>query len=281
MPGAAATDDLHCLACGYSLRGIDSERCPECGAAIDREALAVPQIPWANRKATGSFRAYWRTVWLVLWRPARAAADVNRSVSYQDARRFQHITVMLAFIPLACSAIWGAWDTELFHVHGFSNGPLGWTLELGVIPVGLMSMWLFLFAATGAPSYFFHPRSLPPERQNRAIALSYYASAPLALTPILIAFAACIGALYGTTFRSGFLDEGVLIALVQALFILMVFSLWRAPLTFLSRCTGCSRSRLWAFALYLPISWTLLGAFFLAGIPAAYVFVSVVILSLR
>ena len=33
---------------------------------------------------------------------------------------------------------------------------------------------LFLAAATGVPGYFFHPRRLPVEVQNRGIALSYY-----------------------------------------------------------------------------------------------------------
>jgi hypothetical protein len=38
---------------------------------------------------------------------------------------------------------------------------------------------------TGLPSYFFHPPWLPVELQNRAVALSYYATAPLALMPLV------------------------------------------------------------------------------------------------
>ena len=58
-------------------------------------------------------------------------------------------------------------------------------LEMALLPLGAGCLWLFLFTATGAASYFFHPRSISIERQNRAITLSYYACAPLALTPIV------------------------------------------------------------------------------------------------
>jgi len=59
---------------------------------------------------------------------------------------------------------------------------------------------LFLLAITGVPSYFFHPAHLPIERQNRAVALSYYTSAPLVLVPcayVLIAVAAHFGEVLG------------------------------------------------------------------------------------
>jgi predicted RNA-binding Zn-ribbon protein involved in translation (DUF1610 family) len=34
-----STDDLECAGCGYSLRGLHSHACPECGLAFDREAM--------------------------------------------------------------------------------------------------------------------------------------------------------------------------------------------------------------------------------------------------
>ena len=49
---------------------------------------------------------------------------------------------------------------------------------------------------TGLPSYFFHPRRLPIERQNRAIALSYYGSGPLAFLPLTVVLAAIPIALF-------------------------------------------------------------------------------------
>ena len=38
-PSTNPAADLFCPNCGYNLRGIDSERCPECGVVIDREAM--------------------------------------------------------------------------------------------------------------------------------------------------------------------------------------------------------------------------------------------------
>lgn len=33
-------DNLHCMYCAYSFRGLATDRCPECGNEIDRRALA-------------------------------------------------------------------------------------------------------------------------------------------------------------------------------------------------------------------------------------------------
>src|SRR4051812_12709994 len=49
----AAQLDLHCPQCGYNLRGIDSDVCPECGLAIDRVAFAQSQLPWSHRRRIG------------------------------------------------------------------------------------------------------------------------------------------------------------------------------------------------------------------------------------
>jgi hypothetical protein len=52
--------------------------------------------------------------------------------------------------------------------------------------MGTMLWWLFLYTWTGLHTYWLHPRSLSVERQNRAIALGYYACAPLALLPVTL-----------------------------------------------------------------------------------------------
>ncbi len=33
-------DDPHCRKCGYLLHGLESQRCPECGATLSPEAIA-------------------------------------------------------------------------------------------------------------------------------------------------------------------------------------------------------------------------------------------------
>jgi len=37
--------DAHCLHCGYSLRGLPENRCPECGTAFDPAVFAAPFLP--------------------------------------------------------------------------------------------------------------------------------------------------------------------------------------------------------------------------------------------
>lgn len=39
------TADPACRRCGYSLRGLDSDRCPECGCPFDRDAADTPPGP--------------------------------------------------------------------------------------------------------------------------------------------------------------------------------------------------------------------------------------------
>jgi hypothetical protein len=45
-------------------------------------------------------------------------------------------------------------------------------------------LWLSLFFATGLHTYWLHPRHLSVERQNRAVALGYYACGPLLMASI-------------------------------------------------------------------------------------------------
>jgi hypothetical protein len=61
-----ASIDRFCVGCGYNLRGLISDRCPECGLKLD-EAAAAP-IPWEGRRHLGAFRAFWRTVMQAMFR---------------------------------------------------------------------------------------------------------------------------------------------------------------------------------------------------------------------
>src|SRR5256885_10861457 len=74
---AIAPATLLCPACGYDLRAIQSDRCPECGLAIDRALGVASQIPWTHRKRIGTWRAYARTAFLVMLRPSRIAAEIE------------------------------------------------------------------------------------------------------------------------------------------------------------------------------------------------------------
>ena len=196
-----------CPECGYDLRGIPSDRCPECGLQIDREV--VSRIPWVHRARIGRVRAYWRTVWMATFRTDRLAEEVRRPVSLRDGQTFRWVTVLLAWLPLGAAAFIAAraWQ-ELFFGWSMSAAsnhvaPSAASLAGGSpvdsLPLGLTLPWLVglttpgalpaaalaaLVLVTGVGSYFFHPRRLPVNWQDRAVSISYFACAPLSLTGV-------------------------------------------------------------------------------------------------
>lgn len=164
-----------CPDCGYDLRGSTSARCPECGFGLDVLRTRETLIPWSHRRDLGWFKAYWKTVWLVLRYPKRFCLEMARPVSYADSQSFRWVTTGLAYLPiLVGSLLWIVFGTERMlrgneAEHWFIGGLLAWSL-------------LALILLPGLASYFFQPRQLPTAQQNRAIALSYYAWAPLSAT---------------------------------------------------------------------------------------------------
>ena len=279
-------DDLFCPECGYNLRGIDEiERCPECGHGLDRARLAASNIPWSHRGDIGSIKAYLRTVWLVMRYPRRAAADVARPVSFDDAKKFRHITVLIAlFAPLAL-LIYGCVLVVFSRPMTMSDTAspeirVGWLLQVLLAPVIVVALYAFLLAASGVASYFFHPRSLPIERQNRAVALSYYACAPMALTPLSIV--SLVGALIVRNYLAS--QPAVVIGIVLTTFaavpaIQACMSIV-TPMQMMHRTTHCGVGCALLMGVALPILWALLAAVIAIGIPAAYLFVAIVIMSL-
>lgn len=286
MTDAAVDDDLFCPDCGYSLRGIDDvDRCPECGLSLERARLTASVIPWAHRGDIGIIRAYLRTVAMAIRHPSRAAADVARPVSFEDAQKFRRATVRIAMVgPLGLLA-WGSilalGRTPDFTSSASAAVKIGWLLELLLAPVLLLAMYAFLLAASGVTSYFFHPKWLPVERQNRAVALSYYACAPMALTPLSVA-SVVVGVLLlrDVVPLNDVLSLAVVIAAATVIPAVQAFASITSPMRMMRRATNCGVGRAIAMALALPFLWALLGAVIAVGIPAAYLFVATVIMSL-
>ena len=199
-PTPDAADAPLCPSCGYDLRGLSSARCPECGLPINRDRPSA--IPWVHRRAVGRGRAFARTAIMVIVRPRRTFAEVARPVSHRDGQTFRAAVVALAGLPLAAMATWVVTEGPRMHgppprqIIGWVAGALGapaserWLKDTpdlstpqvtglatpGVAAVGVLAG---LAIATGVPSYSFHPRRLPVARQNRAVAASYFALAPL------------------------------------------------------------------------------------------------------
>jgi len=67
-----------CPECGYSLRGLTSDRCPECGEPFPTtqrtfRRWALRRIPWDRRHRSSLVRAYFATVFLIVFCPWKAA----------------------------------------------------------------------------------------------------------------------------------------------------------------------------------------------------------------
>jgi len=136
-----------------------------------------------------------------------------------------------------------------------------------VVPLAIV---LFLFAMTGVPSYFFHPPHLTVVQQNRAIALSYYACAPIVLLlPAGIAGCALVagGVAKPDLSRDYFFAWAFMVLATGALSVAAVLLTWWSSLRLLRQVTACSTARVLTLAVTLPVAWALLAALILVGVP--------------
>ena len=279
---AAPGLQLFCPECGYDLRAIGSDRCPECGTAVDRATLPESRIPWVHRRTIGRRRAYRRTVWLVMLRPRRLGGEAARPVSYREARRFRVVTSLVAGLPPAALLVGAIVWFGGAHFLGLTrHGPfigrafpstfpwvynliIPWDAGVAVAPVLPLAFLLLPLLATGVGGYWFHPKSLPVVRQNRAVALSEYACAPLVwLWVPLLSLGACEAAVafledWGGGRNS--LEIGArTFALLELTFVLVallvLLAWWRSTLVLLRVTTQAGAGRLALAAVALPLAW--------------------------
>ncbi len=275
---STATDlAMLCPACAYDLRGLPAGTCPECGHAFDPAELSRSQIPWSYRKVIGLFRAYWRTVWLVMFRDRQFRHEISRPVSYRDARWFQTLTVILTVVSLIAVVVAIHLADEIEAVTLLLDKV--WTIP---IAVGLLA--LFVTAITGVHTYWFHPRRLPIVHQNRSVALSYYCCAPLAWTPILAALTIAITA--DVAMQSPRQTDPPWVAMILSVPLFLgtlgvVVSLWFLPVRMVHFFATRGLAAQATLAVVLPVLWALLGAIILVGIPATIGWLWIVYASLQ
>ena len=299
IDASAESPALFCPACGYELRGIDSDRCPECGLSIDRTAAGQSTLPWSHRRRIGRLRAYRQTVFRAIFHPFRFASEIDRPVSLADARAFRRVTVAFAFAPIALVIIaayvatfesppgWTPLAREFAKVVPNGLAPLilgrpacGWisvayAMELFVLASTLIATWLWLLAAAAAASYWFHPPTLDMTRQNRAVSLSYYACAPLVATPITVALVVAAVLVRLRPNPSANVNELMnLIAAVAAWIQLTAW--WGVSMTLFRLLTRCGLIHVAAFVTALPIMWAILAMLILGGIVGTAVLLAVV-----
>jgi hypothetical protein len=266
--------DLLCGHCFHNLRGVPSNRCPECGTPFDRSRILLPTVPWEQRRLRGRLRSYWRTVGVVTFRPGRLAALAEHDITLSAAKVFRRWTASLLFLTLL--AVLLAWR----FYPAFFIAPYNWNAPEPIVFLpdlprpsrSVLNTWFFataivtlllsVIAITGVAAYLFHPPRLPMARQRHGIALSYYATAPLAWLAPLAALAA--GSLFWL--RAIFNGFGWLPVIVASLYdstivfcLLSPLAWWWVTIRLLFAATG-SRRRSSIAAIVLPALWLLLPA---------------------
>ena len=195
-----AANDLLCGRCGYNLRGVPSDRCPECGRQFDPGRLIGELIPWEQRRYIGRVRAYWRTVRLVTFHPGEAAKFMRNPIGIRHARRFRWVTLGFAAgsllgVTLVCrdtvTNVVSAWGSYRMYPDAFSlfYASLGDPWSLVITLTGLLSSLMLAMMITTA---YFCPRSLPEVQRQRAFAFGHYSGACLALAMPLALLVACL-----------------------------------------------------------------------------------------
>jgi len=283
-----STAELICPECGYDLRQLSSDRCPECGQPIDRSVLGESIIPWIHRHKIGRYRAFWRTVNLATFHPKYLAREMSRPARFEDAVKFRRMVVLHALVPLGLIGT----AAYIYFLRGmsFATGGLwvssdvpGSCFQIGGLVVGWLCLAMFLFGISGAASYWFHPRSISMVRQNRAVALSYYACAPIAYTPLtlLLVFLAMVNLDMIHWPRVSFLLVGVLFLISIGPIIGQGITILNSPVTLLEATTRLGSARQAAMCFLLPLMWAVIAFATLVALPAMYVAVTLMVLSFR
>jgi hypothetical protein len=282
--------DIYCVKCAYNLFGCVSDRCPECGRSLANLRNPESRIPWVHRRRIGRMRAYWRTVWMVTFSGRGFYDEYARPLRISDARRFQWVTLslVLAAVIYVVVALYHVCPPhvevpdffEIMVFPGTVRVPTGWDRAYAEVwPVGVLlaCFLLFLAAATAVPGHLFHPRGVSVERQDSGVALSLYACGSLAFLPLLVPVllvASWEAALDARNVAGLAVTWGVVL-------VLPVLAAWLWNLNRQARLTLPQfRYRALVVAAALPVIWLVLAGAFLVALPAAILYVLIVISSL-
>jgi hypothetical protein len=264
--------DVFCESCGYSLAGLATDRCPECGTTFEPKELPFARIPWLHRKRLGKVRAYLSTVRLVCFHPRQFSRELCRPVriSAKDARKFRMVTIHLAtatfaFFPVATIV---AVAVRFAFVSGrgvFNIRPFDITV-MAIMGCAMSAAFnIFLRLATDLPVFIWKGHaSLPP---NELAPIHQYACAPLAMFPPLV-FVACLGIFLAVIWDlSGNMPLAVTIVSVIASLSIPVWLLITA-LVLMHVSARPAPRRLLLLALYLPAHWLIMAAVSWLGLAA-------------
>jgi hypothetical protein len=261
-----------CPACDYDLRGIQSDRCPECGLLIGNTPAL--KIPWEDRREIGRMRAFWKTVNLVVLQPARFAVAVAWPIDVGSSYLFRVWVTILVATPLSLIfllVIWRSGGTGFLALSSSAtldgDGSSTVLQELAivwsagatlapVIPIGaLLTLWF----VTGSARFWYSSKKLEPPRRQRIATISHYACAPLAWAPVpvaALAIAMLLSPDWSVERAKGKIAAAFLSAGIAISGFLVVAWWWRTVYLML-RAMRCGWARCIAATIGLPIRWAL------------------------
>jgi hypothetical protein len=275
----------YCIGCGYNLRGLLSDRCPECGLPIDTAEGSA--IPWEGRKEIGNIRAFRRTCWEAMFHPRRLARAVGFPVNSGYSRGFRLLVAVLASFPVGIAVTiisvvegWSAFFNYLMWPGLLSQPqmvigslPFGWEIAAiwmagvttwGVLPLEIL---ITIYLWTGILGLWVRPRHWPVERRNRATAVGAYVCAPLSLM-IFPAVSLLIAYLLSNASGQQFdWIIGICIVLGFVVLVAIIVSYFVSSLRFISATTHCGWGRWVAAYVGLPVCWVLSAVIGLGLLP--------------
>ena len=179
-------DDLFCPDCRYSLRGLTARNCPECGLDLGFVESAESVIPWQRRGELGAFKAYWLTVWDMMFRWKTVRKALYQPIDERSATLFRGITLAIATATIwAMLCMVGTGDIRIREDETFGSFALEglrWPTVISffiAIPIGL-------FISTGFVCYTHDLKEYSEVRRCRVVGLSQYSCAPLAGFPLMV-----------------------------------------------------------------------------------------------
>jgi hypothetical protein len=178
-------DDAFCPDCGYSLRGLTSDRCPECGFELARIRSRTPRIPWEHRRRIGRMRAFLQTIGFVTFRYRDFCLEVYRSLDDRAAARFRWCAVLGVVLVGALSAF-------LFCALAQPDrdelvaGALVAGADLYVVGAASVVLLIAFIVLTAMPRDVVTTRRLPESQSRQLPALMEYVTGVLAWGSIAI-----------------------------------------------------------------------------------------------
>lgn len=288
--------DIYCPACRYSLYKAPADKCPECGYSLDSLRDGICRIPWIQRQQNGRNRTYWKTVGLVVFHPTLFSEEYASSISVRDARLYRWVTILLAYLPIVTIAFIIYLDTPVVSEVG---NPVQQMMATGFIQpaptivdrafaegwlhvVFYLCVLLFLYLSTELPSHLLHARSIAPQQQANAVAMSYYCCASLVFVPaVFLALQIAIAVFYSVTGLNHTGSTGMRCITVTLLAVGgCSLGYWSSLRGLARRTMPQLRKRTALVTIGLPILWFGLALLVLGLLPLAVLFVLAVVVSL-